>query len=569
PLATIGADNGLVFGLEAVDGAEGLVGEMGRDGPLGVGEADEGPEQVGGFGEIVGVGDDLAGDPVEEDDLDRRGTPTQGIAGPVVAAEPQERVEQVAVVGVTESGGEPGGEEPPGESPALLVAPLWSLVAGSAVREEACHPLDQRPADGPGVSLERWEGHGAGGDGSKDPDLGVGRIDVAPRSVGIGVLALRVGHQVAERFGDDEGVLDDGPEVVVDVDDGAELFAGWEAGADHEVVAVAQEVGHLHRSRRLRSAGRGDPGREWVAPAFERPGDPAPFDLVAAQHADRRQQCRRLELLHFEERPDQLLAGRADQAIPLHGTHPPGIHHRQQRTGERQEAQWVVVAQRSADVRHQVVGIRFGAAVLVVRPEPSGLRPLRRHPTALGVACLPGHDAEPTDPARACRRPRSVDRRGAERALRGWRPMNHSGREPRRYCASPMIPSVPEDVVAILTAATPDELWRWLVLHPHLRAFPNPTDAVAALRRLHRGRPDGAVRTAGLLCTDHRWRRVTAPLIAAVEQSGLLADAELDELADGFLWSDQYRCPVPEVWIRDRTVTLDGPALPPGIPLHL
>jgi len=132
-----------------------------------------------------------------------------------------------------------------------------------------------------------------------------------------------------------------------------------------------------------------------------------------------------------------------------------------------------------------------------------------------------------------------------------------------------MIPSVPEDVVAILTAATPDELWRWLVLHPHLRAFPNPTDAVAALRRLHRGRPDGAVRTAGLLCTDHRWRRVTAPLIAAVEQSGLLADAELDELADGFLWSDQYRWPVPEVWIRDRTVTLDGPALPPGIPLHL
>lgn len=129
-----------------------------------------------------------------------------------------------------------------------------------------------------------------------------------------------------------------------------------------------------------------------------------------------------------------------------------------------------------------------------------------------------------------------------------------------------MIPSVPEDVVAILTAATPDELWRWLVLHPHLRAFPNPTDAVAALRRLHRSRPDGAAQTAGLLCTDHRWRRVTAPLVAAVEQSGLLTDAELDELADGFLWSDRYRWPVPDSWIRDRTVTLDGPALPPGTP---
>lgn len=123
--------------------------------------------------------------------------------------------------------------------------------------------------------------------------------------------------------------------------------------------------------------------------------------------------------------------------------------------------------------------------------------------------------------------------------------------------------------MAILTAATPDELWRWLVLHPHLRAFPNPTDAVAAWRRLHRGRPDGAVQTAGLLCTDRRWRRVTAPLVAAVEQSGLLADVELDELANGFLWLDRYRWPVPEAWIRDRTVTIDGPVLLPGTPLHL
>lgn len=147
--------------------------------------------------------------------------------------------------------------------------------------------------------------------------------------------------------------------------------------------------------------------------------------------------------------------------------------------------------------------------------------------------------------------------------------MNRLGVEPRRYGAGPMIPSVAEDVVAILTAATPDELWRWLVLHPHLRAFPNPTDAVAAWRRLHRGCPDGAVQTAGLLCTDHRWRRVTAPLVAAMEQSGLLTDAEREGLANGFLWSDQYRWPVPEAWIRDRTVTIDVPALPPGTPLHL
>lgn len=38
-----------------------------------------------------------------------------------------------------------------------------------------------------------------------------------------------------------------------------------------------------------------------------------------------------------------------------------------------------------------------------------------------------------------------------------------------------------------------------------------------------------------LVCTCGRWDRVTARLIAAIEQSGLLGDADLDELADALL----------------------------------
>lgn len=90
----------------------------------------------------------------------------------------------------------------------------------------------------------------------------------------------------------------------------------------------------------------------------------------------------------------------------------------------------MVVAHRPADVRHQVVAVGLGAAVLVARPETSGSRPRRRHPTALGVACLPGRDAEPTDPADACRRPHSVDRRGTERVLCGRPAMSRSVGEP-------------------------------------------------------------------------------------------------------------------------------------------
>ena len=45
----------------------------------------------------------------------------------------------------------------------------------------------------------------------------------------------------------------------------------------------------------------------------------------------------------------------------------------------------------------------------------------------------------------------------------------------------------------------------------------------------------GALQTAGLLCTDNRWRRVTTVLITAIEDSGPLTDSELDDLAGGVL----------------------------------
>jgi hypothetical protein len=111
-----------------------------------------------------------------------------------------------------------------------------------------------------------------------------------------------------------------------------------------------------------------------------------------------------------------------------------------------------------------------------------------------------------------------------------------------------------EDSARISGAATPDALWRYLAGNIHLRPMPNTFEAVCAFQRLHRDRPAHALRTAQLILTDLRWRRVTAPLIVDIEQSGILDDHALDQLADAFLWEDKLAWPVPEQWLRDGTV---------------
>lgn len=113
-----------------------------------------------------------------------------------------------------------------------------------------------------------------------------------------------------------------------------------------------------------------------------------------------------------------------------------------------------------------------------------------------------------------------------------------------------------EDSARISGAATPDSLWRYLTGNVHLRAMPNTFEAVCAFQRLHRDRPAHALRTAQLILTDLRWRRVTALLIVDIEQSGILDVGALDRLADGFLWEDTLAWPVPEQWLRDGTVRI-------------
>lgn len=55
----------------------------------------------------------------------------------------------------------------------------------------------------------------------------------------------------------------------------------------------------------------------------------------------------------------------------------------------------------------------------------------------------------------------------------------------------------------------------------------------------HREHPAGAVDTAVLLCTEWRWNRFTAKLIADIHAAGILDDDALDALADRLLWADR------------------------------
>jgi hypothetical protein len=125
-------------------------------------------------------------------------------------------------------------------------------------------------------------------------------------------------------------------------------------------------------------------------------------------------------------------------------------------------------------------------------------------------------------------------------------------------------PAPLEDITAIHAAKTPDELWRYVVATVHLRALPNTFEAASAFRSLHKDRSDGALRTAQLLCTDLRWRKVAAPLIVDIERTGILDEGELDELADGFLWHDRLMWPVPQQWVGDGFVRLPRNRRPPG-----
>jgi hypothetical protein len=108
-------------------------------------------------------------------------------------------------------------------------------------------------------------------------------------------------------------------------------------------------------------------------------------------------------------------------------------------------------------------------------------------------------------------------------------------------------PSALQDLGALWLAESPEELWRALVLGGGLGASPNHWDAGLLFRRHHGNGQPGALDTALLLCTDLRWRRATAGLIAEIADFGVLDGDDLFVLAESFL-NDAVVWEAPAAW---------------------
>lgn len=98
-------------------------------------------------------------------------------------------------------------------------------------------------------------------------------------------------------------------------------------------------------------------------------------------------------------------------------------------------------------------------------------------------------------------------------------------------------------------AASVAELHRLLVRCQVSGRSTRHQEAVELFVRHHGEDPAGAVDSAVLLCTESRWHRCTAKLIADLCATGILDDDRLDELADRLLWADPPSVRHPLSWL--------------------
>ena len=128
----------------------------------------------------------------------------------------------------------------------------------------------------------------------------------------------------------------------------------------------------------------------------------------------------------------------------------------------------------------------------------------------------------------------------------------------RRAYAAPLMLRVDQDAVDELVAIDDaDELCRLLLGNPGgWGRSTRHAEAVELLTRVHGTGELPFSLAVVLVCTCQRWDRVTAKLIAAIHDSGLLDDTELDELADAFLAHDHV-ISYPLAWASPQWLEID------------
>lgn len=119
-------------------------------------------------------------------------------------------------------------------------------------------------------------------------------------------------------------------------------------------------------------------------------------------------------------------------------------------------------------------------------------------------------------------------------------------------------------------ASSVEELWSVLLSWHGIRSSTQGEEPYALFRRFHADEPDGAVVTAALLCTDHRWRKASHHLIVRLVESGVLTEADEQQLAEWFV-ADVFGLQVetevfdgPEIFVFDGPNDFDDQGHTPG-----
>lgn len=110
---------------------------------------------------------------------------------------------------------------------------------------------------------------------------------------------------------------------------------------------------------------------------------------------------------------------------------------------------------------------------------------------------------------------------------------------------------------ALAAGGDGEELCRRLLASPWgLGSSTRHAEAVDLLAKVHGTGGIPASFAALLLCTCRRWDRATAGLIAGIEESGLLGDDELDDLAESLL-ADELVISYPLAWVSPQWLGVD------------
>jgi hypothetical protein len=100
-------------------------------------------------------------------------------------------------------------------------------------------------------------------------------------------------------------------------------------------------------------------------------------------------------------------------------------------------------------------------------------------------------------------------------------------------------------------ASTVAELWSVLLSWHGIRSSTQWEEPYVLFLRFHAAEPEGAIVTAALLCTDHRWRKASHHLIVRILESGVLTGADEQQLAEWFVAGDGFAVEA-EVFDRDQ-----------------